>query len=52
MESIFFLLRAQVFRWHKAFLDENVEDEFRSGSLAHKKTDKNPVDTEHYITTI
>jgi hypothetical protein len=29
------LLRAQVFRWHKAFLDghENVEDEPRSGRL-------------------
>jgi len=35
--------RAQVFRWHKAFLDdhESVEDEPRSGRPCTSKTDEN-----------
>jgi len=37
------LLRTQVFRWHKAFLDgrESVEDESRSGRPCTSKTDEN-----------
>ena len=37
------LSRAQVFRWHKLFLEgrENVEDEPRSGRPSTSKTDEN-----------
>ena len=37
------LSRAQVFRWHKAFLDghESVEDEPRSGRPCTSKTEEN-----------
>jgi len=41
MENVL-CLRTQIFRWHKAFLDghENMENEFHSGSFAHKKRTK------------
>ena len=37
------LSRAQIFKWHKAFLDgrESVEDEPRSGRPCTSKTDEN-----------
>jgi hypothetical protein len=37
------LSRAQVFRWHKSFLEgrEQVEDEPRAGRLSTSKTDDN-----------